>query len=130
MQNKGPFIARASFEQLAGQDLIGDKECVTLVKAAIIGMPHASQWKQGQKVKGNTDIKKGTAIATFFDGVYPSHRHGNHAALYISQDIQGIWVIDQFKSSDPHFQKINRRRLTFGNPKTSNNGDLFSIIEA
>jgi hypothetical protein len=129
-KNKEPFIAQPSFEKLEGHALIGDKQCVTLVKSAILGMPHASQWKQGEKVKGNLDIKKGTAIATFFNGVYPSHRHGNHAALYISQDALGIWVIDQFKSPDDQFQKINRRRLKFGNPKTSSNGDLFSVIEA
>jgi hypothetical protein len=45
--------------------------------------------------KGNADIRTGTAIATF-DGMgrYPNHAHGNHAAIYISQDSVGIWVWD------------------------------------
>ena len=128
-KNKGPFIAQPGFEKLEGHSLIGDKQCVTLVKSAILGMPHASQWKQGEKVKGNLDIKKGTAIATFFNGVYPSHNTGNHAALYISQDALGILVIDQFKSHDKNFQKINKRPLRFGAPYPSNNGDLFYVIE-
>jgi hypothetical protein len=94
-------------------------------------MPITSSWKAGKQVKGNTDIEKGTAIATFFNGVYPRHKHGNHAALYISQDASGILVIDQFNpiSGQTGFDKINRRKLTFGYPKPSNNGDLYYVIE-
>ena len=47
-------------------------------------------------VKGNMSLAKGTAIATFVGGSYLSHKHGNHAALYIGQDAEGITVMDQW----------------------------------
>jgi hypothetical protein len=40
----------------------------------------------------NLQIEKGTDIATFIHGVYPSAASGNRAALYDSQDPHGIWV--------------------------------------
>jgi hypothetical protein len=40
------------------------------------------------------DVSAGTAIATFPNGVY----HG-HAAIYISQDRQGIQVWDQVEQT-------------------------------
>jgi hypothetical protein len=67
-------------------------------------------------------ITKGTAIA-------PT---GNHAALYVSQDSHGLWVVDHYLGSNG----IHKRQLRFkgidGNGKfldPSNNGDGFSVIE-
>jgi hypothetical protein len=69
------------------------------------------------------------------DGKYPNKSSGNHAALYISQDASGIWVMDQWKDNDSK-PKVSRRLLTFkGVLKSgayrdpSNNGDAFSVIE-
>ena len=128
-ENKGPFIANSNFEDLEGQSKKDNGQCVRLLQVEIRGVPHTSQWRPGIKVKGNTDIVKGTAIATFFDGRYPSNNTGNHAAIYVGQDAGGIWVIDQFKSKEKEFQNINRRRLDFGHPYPSNNGDLFYVIK-
>ena len=79
-------------------------------------------------------LAKGTAIATFEDGVYKSRPHGNHAALYLSQDQGGIWVMDQWASSTK--LEVSRHYLQFkgvakdGNwIDASNNGDAFSVIE-
>jgi hypothetical protein len=49
---------------------VGDGECVALVKKAA-GAPPTKDWRQGDKVQGNPDIKAGTLIATFDpDGRY------------------------------------------------------------
>ena len=46
---------------------------------------------------------RGTAIACGWDthGHYPSHPHGNHAAIYISQSGDHIEVWDQAISEGP-----------------------------
>ena len=118
-------------ESLEGKDLAGTGQCVALVQS-YTKAPLTSTWKEGAKVKGNTTIKKGTAIATFVNGKYPNKAHGNHGALYISQDATGIKVMDQWSTKG----KIASRTLPFkGQNKDgtyidpSNNGDAFSVIE-
>jgi hypothetical protein len=114
------------------QPNVGSGQCVALVeKYASVSRP-ATSWEEGAAVRGNMSLAKGTAIATFKDGKYQSHRHGNHAALYFSQDASGIWVVDQYSSSGG----IRKRLLRFkGKDKNgnyldpSNNGDAFSVIK-
>jgi hypothetical protein len=90
-------------------------------------------WIEGLVVKGNAaKLKKGTAIATFVDGKYPNKETGNHAAFYISQDKNGLTVVEQFKSLDKPQQRTlsylgKNKDGTFKDP--SNNGDAFSVIE-
>lgn len=93
-------------------------------------------WKQGATVKGNLKILKGTAIATFVDGKYPSNGHNNHAAFYISQTKNGIWVMDQWPGDVDAKPTVSKRFIpsrgkkkdgSFDRP--SNNADAFSIIE-
>ena len=110
---------------------VGTKQCVALIKQ-YTKAPAASLWKEGETVKGNLTLKKGTAIATFVGGKYQSLKTGNHAAFYLSQDASGILVVDQWSGSGT----IQKRRLTFrGKDKSgafiqpSNNGDAFSVIE-
>ena len=44
-------------------------------------------------------LRKGTAIATFDkDGKYANKVTGNHAAIYLIQDNNGLWVYDQWVS--------------------------------
>ena len=88
-------------------------------------------WKEGIKVKGSTTIAKGTAIATFVDGVYPNKSSGNHAGYYVSQDASGIFIMDQWTSK----ASISQRKIKFRGQKAdgtynnpSNNGDAFSVI--
>ena len=118
-------------ENLEKLPAVGTKQCVALIKQ-YAKAPQTSLWKEGDAVKGNLTLKKGTAIATFIKGKYPNGGTGNHAALYIGQDSIGIWVIDQWSASGT----IRKRCLTFkgkdkgGNYLTpSNNGDAFSVIE-
>lgn len=112
--------------------LVSTGQCAALVQHYTRVGP-TSGWKEGEAVKGNATIKKGTAIATFVNGSYPNDAHGNHAALYVSQDSTGIKVVEQWSS----LPKPQVRVLAFlgktadgsawENP--SNNGDAFSIIE-
>lgn len=65
------------------------RECVALVRGKCYA-PHTKEWRRGIQVKGNGDrIKYGTAIATF-EG--PSNTYEGHAAVYKSQDKNGIYV--------------------------------------
>jgi hypothetical protein len=91
-----------------------------------------SGWKEGALVKGSTTIKRGTAIATFVNGKYPNEETGNHAAFYVSQAEDGLWIVEQFKS----LNKPQKTKLSFQGKNSdgkyvdpSNNGDAFSIIE-
>lgn len=121
-------------DNLADHDLVGTHQCVALVQA-FARAPLTRQWKQGASVRGQLLLAKGTAIATFEDGVYKSRPHGNHAALYLSQDQGGVWVMDQW-AGDPGKTKVSHHYLRFqGKGKdgkwknTSDNGDAYSVIE-
>ncbi len=118
---------------LDGHDLVGTHQCVALLQA-FTEAPRTSEWKQGVSVRGRLLLAKGTAIATFEDGVYKSRPHGNHAALYLSQDQGGIWVVDQWAGAGK--LKVSKHYLLFKGVDTngswkdaSNNGDAFSVIE-
>ena len=121
-------------DDLAGHELVGSQQCVALVQA-FTKAPRTREWKQGASVRGNLLLAKGTAIATFEDGVYKSRSHGNHAALYVSQDQGGIWVMDQWRG-DARKPTVSRHYLQYKGTgrdgawvDTSNNGDAFSVIE-
>jgi len=120
-----------SADKLDGQPIVGDGQCVTLVRE-MTKAPVTSSWKQGVTVKGDLTIKKGTAIATFVGGKYLSKKTGNHAALYVGQDKKGVWVVDQWVKKE----KVEKRQLRFRGKQgdgqfinPSNNGDAFSVIE-
>jgi hypothetical protein len=111
---------------------VGSGQCVALIEAFTnVPRPAKDFWKAGAAVRGNAALAKGTAIATFTAGRYPSNAAGNHAAFYLSQDPTGIWVVDQYASSNG----IHKRHLRFkgksasGFVDPSNNGDAFSVIE-
>ncbi len=128
-----PFVY-SNVDGLEGEAKVGTKHCVVLVQH-YAHAPVTSQWKEGEAVVGNNSLMKGTAIATFVDGSYPNSSTGNHAALYISQDANGITVMDQWKSdtSKPTISSRYIRRRgknaagSYINP--SNNADAFSVIE-
>lgn len=128
-----PYIY-SKVDDLNGTDLVGSHQCVALVQH-YAKAPLTSAWKEGKMVKGNQMMQKGSAIATFVNGKYPSHAHGNHAAFYVSQDAGGIWIMDQWKgdSNKPTVSKRYIKSLgknkdgTYSRP--SNNADAFSIIE-
>jgi len=118
-------------DELDQSEPVGSQHCVALVQR-YAKAPVTSVWKEGKSVKGNLQIARGTAIATFVNGKYPNLPHGNHAALYVSQDAHGIWIMDQWKNK----AKVSKRYLrslgtwqdgSFIRP--SDNADAFSIIE-
>lgn len=118
-----PYIAKDIEHRKLGR-AVGSGECVALVQAWA-GAPSTGAWSQGIPVKGNEhQITKGTAIATFVDGVYPNNSTGNHAAIYLGQDEHGIQVIDQWSGQGAH-----RRTLRWNGHGRSNDGDAFYVIE-
>ena len=128
-----PYVY-SEVDKLVDHDLVGNAQCVVLVQT-FAKAPRAADWKQGATVRGQLLLVKGTAIATFEDGVYKNRSHGNHAALYVSQDQGGIWVVDQWK--DPlRKPKVSKRYLRFlgttpngGWKNAVDNGDAYSVIE-
>lgn len=113
-------------EAYEGQN-VGSGQCVDFVKKSTRA-PSTSSWRKGVLVKGNGNIAKGTAIATFnAAGVYPNHATGNHAAIYIGQDASGVWVYDQWASKG----HVSKRYIRFkGTPGiSSNDGDDYYVIE-
>ena len=123
----GRYIA-ARPEAFEGR-VVGAGYCVDFVKAAA-GVPRTAAWQEGAEVRGNPDIARGTAIATFeSDGSYTSES-GNHAAIYLYQDDRGIWVYDQWRG-----QPVHKRLIRFEGGSgskwgsKSNDGRRFAVIE-
>jgi hypothetical protein len=117
------------YSKLVGKPLVDDGhgnykgECVSLVKR-YAGAPQTSKWKPGKTVRGSS-ITAGTVIATFFDG----KTYNGHAAFYVSQDNDGITVVEQYAS----LSKIQSRKIRFRGKSNSkdgvNDGDSYSVVE-
>jgi hypothetical protein len=113
--------------------MVGNHQCVALVRH-YAGAPATLAWKQGKAVLGNRLLRKGTAIATFVNGKYGNQQHGNHAALYMGQALDGILVMDQWKDKRPALV-TSRTLRSKGQYKNglyidpSNNADAFFVIE-
>jgi hypothetical protein len=114
------------FEQFKGQ-LVGNGQCPQICQ--LHGhVPLTSTWVEGPKVRGNAAIPKGTAIATFINGKYPSNAHGNHVAIYIEQDeANGVKVFDQWQGKEGG---AGYRWLPWkdGVSDRSNDGSAMSVI--
>ena len=128
-----PYVY-SKVDDLDHHDLVGSHQCVALVQA-FANAPLTRHWKQGAAVRGQLLLARGTAIATFAEGAYKSRPHGNHAALYLSQDQGGIWVMDQW-AGDPRKVTVSHHYLRFQGVgkdgqwiNTSDNGDAYSVIE-
>lgn len=118
-----PYTAHDIEHRRLGRS-VGSGECVALVQAWA-GAPNTGSWRQGIKVRGNEHlITKGTAIATFINGQYPSNDTGNHAAIYLGQNELGIQVIDQWSGQSSH-----RRTIRWNGQGRSNDGDAFYVID-
>lgn len=92
-----PYVAINPGKWLHPPQSVGDGQCVAYVQAAS-GAPATRFWTQGALVWGNSALDQGTAIATFdADGSYGNHLDGtSHAAIYLSQGVEGITVLDQW----------------------------------
>jgi len=120
-------------EDLEGTELIGTRQCVALVQH-YAKVPVSSAWKEGEHVVDAVTLKKGTAIATFVDGRYPSRDHGNHAAFFLKNGPHGIWIMDQWKhekKTTVSSRFIPRRGKTKSGAyiRPSDNADAFFVIE-
>lgn len=76
---------------------VGDGECVALVRAHT-SAGWTGRWRPGARVRHNSSIRPGTAIATCEHGRWPSRPDRQHAAFYLRPDPEGFWDIDQYKS--------------------------------
>ena len=120
-------------DELEKTAMVGNHQCVALVRH-YAGAPATLAWKQGEAVLGNRLLRKGTAIATFVNGKYANQQHGNHAALYMGQALDGILVMDQWKDKRPALV-TSRTLRSKGQYKNglyidpSNNADAFFVIE-
>ena len=105
--------------------VVGSGQCVAYVQQACKA-PLTKKWKRGALVRGNKDIKPGTAIATFSkDGVYENKTTGeSHAAIYLAQNDKGILVLDQWLK-----QPVHNRIIREGGVKDVNNALKYYVIE-
>lgn len=116
------------------QEKVGTFECVALIQH-FTNAPVTSAWRKGEQVMGNKTLSPGTAIATFVNGRYPNRPHGNHAAFYLGQYANGIYVVDQWRDMQNKPTISKRFIRAKGKSKTgtyiepSNNADAFSVIE-
>jgi hypothetical protein len=67
-----PFVYK-EVDTLQGTPLVGDGDCVTLIKEKTPGLQGVTTlaWRQGAAVLESKNLAHGTAIATFEDGKYP-----------------------------------------------------------
>lgn len=127
-----PYIYSEA-DELEDEPVVGTRQCVALVQR-YAGAPVTSAWRQGEAVLGNRNLSKGTAIATFVDGRYPNHSHGNHAAFFIKASGDGIWIIDQWKSESKttissRFLKPRGKNKQGRYIRPSENAEAYSVIE-
>jgi len=121
----GGFMA-ADFAQYLGRST-GSGQCVALVQAANPGIGPTRNWKCGPPVRGNTDLRPGTAIATFSGADrYANATNGSsHAAIYLGQNERGIQVMDQWAGSAAAV-----RTIPWHNPSgvAANTGTAFHVV--
>lgn len=122
----------ANLQTLPKQSLgkpVGNGQCVAFVERAA-NTPRTPSWRRGAQVKGSPALAAGTAIATFD----ASRSHGNHtdgrshAAIYVSQNAQGIVVYDQWVGQPVHQRTIAFRDSSYKGHAV-NDGNQFYVID-
>lgn len=98
-------------------------QCVSYVKLVTPNLPATPLWKRGAQVKGNVNIERGTVIATF----NAAGKYQGHAAIYESQDKDGIHVVDQWIVAPP--KPVHRRLIRFGGHGLANDGNMFYVVQ-
>jgi hypothetical protein len=127
-----PYIY-TKVEELEGTELVGTHQCVALIQH-YAKVPVSSAWRQGEHAVDATTLKKGTAIATFVNGRYPSRNHGNHAAFFLRYGPNGIWIMDQWKHEkktevSSRFIPCRGKTKSGAYIRASDNADAFYVIE-
>lgn len=113
------------------RSLVGSGHCAVLVQTAT-GCGKTRFWVRGPRVKGNSAVPEGTAIAIFDeDGTYPSK--GNHAAIYIKPVSNGLLTLDQWTHDEGKKAAIEKGGFwfvqTYGNKRYPlNDGNRFHVI--
>lgn len=130
MEKNMPYVAYNS--AIFKGKSVGTGQCVAFVEAAA-STPRTGQWQQGKKVKGDTTLATGTAIATFQNGSYQNSLQGSsHAAIYLRQTAEGIYVLDQWNHQGTK-QVVHERLILFRKSgwtgKSVDNGDSYCVIE-
>ncbi len=120
-----PFIAPNPDHYVGKKVATG--QCVAYAQAAAHA-PSTGSWAQGIKVVSAApgSIARGTVIATMVDGFYLDHPSGNHAAIYLSHDAQGIQVLDQWLGQPVHYRTIHDHG---GHGSPSNDASMFYVVE-
>ena len=105
----------------------GNTECVEFVQQTT-DAPETTLWIKGIKVMDAPEgkIEKHTAIATFVEGKYPTDAD-KHAAIYLSHDAAGIWVLDQWNSQASVKKRRIKSKVTAGTLR-SNDASCFYVI--
>ncbi|MEP6747602.1 MAG: BPSL0067 family protein [Bacteroidota bacterium] len=105
----------------------GNHECVVFIQMASTA-PNTTMWKKGVKVMDTPPgtIPSGTVIATFDEtGNYPPSQR--HAAIYVSHNLSGIVVYDQWNSQGKvKKRKIRNQSLSH---RTVNDASYFYVVE-
>jgi hypothetical protein len=125
----------AGVDDLENTDKVGSRQCVALLQT-YAHLPATALWREGKAVEDAGLIVKGTAVATFVDGRYPSHATGNHAGFFIARGAGGgFWIMDQW-ASDATKPKVSKRFIRHKGKSESgayldpsNNAAAYSIIE-
>lgn len=106
--------------------VVGTGHCVPFVRE-VSGAPITAQWRRGAPVKGG-NLAPGTAIATFDrNGRYANAVDGSsHAAIFVRETINGIFVVDQWLGQPVHERFI---RFRDGGGDAVNDADRFHVIE-
>jgi hypothetical protein len=119
-----PHVAATHTRHLG--KIIGDGHCVAYVRE-VAGLPHTSQWRRGDAVRGY-NCASGTIIATFdANGRYGNHVDGrSHCAVLIAEQSNGLTVLDQWRGQPVHQRSI---RFRGGQGDPVNDGDAYFILE-
>jgi hypothetical protein len=112
--------------------VVGSGQCVAFVEK-VASAPPTVHWRRGIKVAGNLLLSPGTAIATFDpNGKYGNHTDGrSHAAIFVSQNVIGIYVYDQWLGQPVHPRIIAFHRApgSSAHVRPVNDGDAFYVID-
>ncbi|MDR3088068.1 MAG: BPSL0067 family protein [Azoarcus sp.] len=105
--------------------------CATAIKA-LTGAPATASWRRGKKVKGNTTIAPGTAIATFARQANGKFLFKGHAAIFCNHNMgNGFMVYDQWRDAVVDRRKHFSKRPIYPKCKgyVSNDAEAFYFIE-
>ena len=117
-----PLDSAPTEAQSKAPDLCG--QCVSYVKQVCPALPATANWKKGEQVKTAKNVMSGTVIATF----NAADKYEGHAAIYVSQNKDGISVYDQWRTP-PTPKAVGPRLLRWGAAGNANNGDRFYVVE-